>query len=148
MFRINNTVTLSSNSFRGVYKFKIFTICNSKITCGQNMLFIKRYALLRWDQLTCWVVRLLHSEQMASASWLVFFFTCSSWAAWMMGSRVAAALLWYKLFALSHSSIWVVLYLNAQRDTFLRAAGSTGSPVLQGRVPELHAIAPWAHIFA
>lgn len=30
MFRINDTVTLSSNSFRGVYKFKIFTICDHK----------------------------------------------------------------------------------------------------------------------
>lgn len=68
------------------------------------------------DELTCCVVRLVHSEQMASASWLVFFLTCSSWAAWMMASRVAAALLWNRLLALSHSSIWLVLYLSGRRE--------------------------------
>lgn len=75
----------------------------------------------------------------------------------MMGSRVAAALLWYKLFALSHSSIWLVLYLTTQtqRGVFqpvrvrdISCLINRQQRVLLARVPELHAGAPRAHVFA
>ncbi len=61
---------------------------------------------------TCCKLRAVQSEQMASASWEVFFFTCSSWAAWITGSVVATAPLWYRFFPLSHSSNWLMLYLK------------------------------------
>ncbi len=61
---------------------------------------------------TCCKLRAVQSEQMASASWEVFFFTCSSWAAWITGSMVDTAPLWYRFFPLSHSSNWLMLYLK------------------------------------
>ena len=79
------------------------------------------------DEPTCWVVRAVHSEQMASASWDVFFLTCSSWAAWMTGSRAAAALLWNRLFPRSHSSIWLVLYLSGRHRSIKWCDSLTGT---------------------
>lgn len=43
---------------------------------------------------TCWVLREVHREQMASASSWVFFFSWRSWAAWIKGSMVCTAPLW------------------------------------------------------
>lgn len=85
---------------------------------------------LRWAERTCCMVSAVHSVQMASASCDVFFLTCSSCAAWMIGSRVAAALLWYKLFPLSHSSNWLVLYLNTH--TKKSGMGFMGDPQSSG----------------
>lgn len=63
--------------------------------------------------ITCCVESDVHREQMALASSVVFFFTCSSCAAWMRGSMVPTAPLCCRFFPRSHSSSWLMLYLQS-----------------------------------
>lgn len=65
---------------------------------------------------TCWVLRAVHREQMASASSGLFFFNCRSWAAWIRGSMVSTAPLWCRFLPRSHSSSWLMLYLRHRKS--------------------------------
>ncbi len=101
---------------------------------------------------TCCKLRAVQSEQMASASWEVFFFTCRSWAAWITGSVVATAPLWYRFFPLSHSSNWLMLYLKWHQwdRCYIQSTSWRYNKAMDliKAVPELHASTPRADILA
>lgn len=78
---------------------------------------------------TCWVLRAVHREQMASASSGLFFFNCRSWAAWIRGSMVSTAPLWCRFLPRSHSSSWLMLYLRHRKS----APGDACPPASPGR---------------
>ncbi|TNN37796.1 hypothetical protein EYF80_052045 [Liparis tanakae] len=83
-------------------------------------------------------------EQMASASSSVFFFTCSSCAAWISGSRVSLAPHTMRPLSLSHSSCWLTLQWRkrqvfaSQKETVSKSSPrfcgeEEESPVSRGR---------------
>lgn len=88
-------------------------------------------------------------EQMASASSSVFFFTCSSCAAWISGSRVSLAPQLIRPLSRSHSSSWLTLYLQSHRHVSAeRSVGCGRAALAAPPSPDLHALAPGAHVLA
>lgn len=116
----------------------LFWICDNKIWLDNNLIFIWKLIII-WNKLksptisfchnclqiplqcrcpkikiwpppTCGVVSFEHISQMLATSASVLR-ACSSWVAWMTGSRaIATSLSWSRL-SRSHCSSWLMLYL-------------------------------------